>query len=242
MLQVHSLPPPRDARPSAMNANTAHRSMRPSLQNTMLATRSVSTRALMMERSGSTRNMTRALPILQRAESTRNMRSLPSARRSHPSARRFFVPADNNISNTGSRAQDAAALANHFRRSMMERTNSNSSIGSNYSGNSMRSLCSNSEHSDSNLSTFSLDNLSINSRSPPQSSSPESNGNNSQSDWEMESIFSRDSVAVRRRQLDNSQTTLAVDDDAMHASAGSTSDGTVFSFDARPPPVQVMRA
>ena len=169
-----------------------------------------------MNRSRSARNVvSRTLPILERGGSTRNFRELPpdrnlqGVRRRSNSTRRFFV-ADQNArgsANSGS-SHAASSLTNQFRRVTLERTDSNSSMGSVQSWSSHAStLASSSNHysssnyntsqsnNDSTLSILSMDStLTMASRvqAPPSVSS---------ADDSMMSLYSRDSVNVRHSQL-----------------------------------------
>ena len=222
-----------------------------------------------LNRSRSARNvMARALPILERGGSTRNFRELPpdrrrgnlaqlesqgsarnlAMRRRSNSTRRFFVTDQNSRGgSTSSSSTTAASLTNQFRRVTLERTDSNSSMGSFQSwGSHASTMCSNSysnngSHSNNNtsqsnndsvLSVLSIDSTLSMARAPPSVTD---------TDDEMMSLYSRDSVKVRHNQLEvynssnsscsalNHASYRSFNDDDMLSLASS--DCTIFSFD-----------
>lgn len=177
-----------------------------------------------LNRSGSVQNVIGTVPILERNSSMRNMRSLPGDRRRNSSAvagssRRFLVPPEQPRNS----ATNSMSLGAHFARANLERSNSTSSIAS-VCGGSTRSL----GESGSDPSMFSLSSLSMATRTLQSMDDSTISG--------MESMFSRDSVSVRQRQMEISANSDVQNDDLQSI---ASSECTIYSFDRRPKPIRL---
>lgn len=235
-LRVATTTPPSylDYQGPAMNSlratNTLNRSR--SARNVMARTLPI------LERGGSTRNF-RELPADRRLESTGSARNLQGIRKRSNSTRRFFVAEQNargsNTSNS-SHTVTAASLTNQFRRVTLERSDSNSSMGSFQSwGSHASTMCSSSNcntsqsNHDSILSILSMESMASRAQAPPSVSDSED---------DMMSLYSRDSVKVRLGQLEVNNNyphgsccegiALRAEDDILSL---ASSDCTVVSFD-----------
>ena len=256
----------RAAAPSGASQNAPSNTPTRSMRSNLNMTRSGSARNV-LNRGASVAN--RPLPILERGSSMRNMRSLPDRRHTGGSSRRFLYPEQTrnnsststatnsnssstnttnsnsnnnhqhsphtNRSNQSNRSENVSLSAHIGRvslRSHLERSNSVNSIDG--SLQTMYTSRSAGGESDADLSSIlSMSSVSMASRTLGNHDSVTSTSG-------MDSLFSRDSVTVRQRQMEAAAMERHNGQDYDMMSTSSSSECTIYSFDVRPPPVSLL--